>query len=432
MKPQLTIQIPTWKNPQQLYYTISSLLTYTEYPYLIRVINNDGTEGGKKAVENMLAELPKNLVEIVHAGGNLGWMGAHNLVLDRCETPYVCLLNDDVFFLPGTPRFWRDLTSWFSYEKVGAVGPISNFVMGAQNMWATDVHTNSETTLLIGFCVAMRTDLLKKIGGLDESLPGGDDLDYSIRIRDAGYKLVIDKRCFLYHIGQQTGHRVKPGYWDSHLHQERTNNALVRKHGVEKWHDTLSAKHWALRLGEGELFREDLWYKSHAEKHKDEQGLNLGCGHMRIEGVPGLDLAQAGETGMGGRKFKGAKTDIVGDATDIPFGDHSLDFLFAAHLFEHIVDPVALLNEWRRVLKPGGVLYATMPNHNKTDTMVIDCTHVHALTPTSAKNLFETCGWVVESLEDFDKSIAFGIVAKPLSYMYLPNGDFIKPGDVKC
>lgn len=412
MKKSLTIQIPTYQNPQQLYNTIATLLTYTEFPYHIRVINNDGTKEGKEGIERILSGFSKDLVSVVHSGGNLGWMGAHNLVLDRCDTPLVCLLNDDVFFLPGLPLFWRKITQWFNDPSVGAVGPISNFVMGAQNLWASDVHTNSETTLLIGFCVVMRTELLKAIGGLDETLPGGDDLDYSIRIRNEGYRLLIDKTCFLYHIGQQTGHRVKPGYWDSALHQERTNNALIRKHGVEKWHDTLSAKHWKLRLGEGEFFNENVWYSAIAEKHKGEKGLNLGCGSMKIDGVPGLDLAAAGETGMGGRKWDEAKTDIVGDAMDIPFDDGSLDFLFAAHLFEHLIDPVAALKEWARVLKPGGKLYATMPSHNRTDTMVIDCTHVHAFVPESAKNLFESQGWTVTFCEEFDKSIAFGMIAE--------------------
>lgn len=412
MTPTLTIQIPTWRNPQQLYYTVASLLTYTEYPYRIRVINNDSTAEGKKAVEDALKNLPQSNIDIIHAGGNLGWMGAHNLVLDRCDTPFVCLLNDDVFFLPSMATFWRSLTQWFADPSVGAVGPISNYVMGAQNMWATDVHRVSETTLLIGFCVVMRTELLKKIGGLDETLPGGDDLDYSIRIRDAGYRLLIDKSCFLYHIGQQTGKRVKPGYWDSALHQERTNNALIRKHGVEKWHTTLSASHWIYGLTKEKLFMEDKWYAAHKEKHNGQNGLNLGCGHMKIDGVPGLDLAAPGETGLGGRKFDGATSDIVGDATDLPVADESLDFLFAAHLFEHLLDPVTALNEWARTLKPGGVLYATIPDHRKTDTMVIDSTHVHAFVPKSAKNLFELCGWTVEAVEEFERSIAFGLIAR--------------------
>jgi ubiquinone/menaquinone biosynthesis C-methylase UbiE len=116
--------------------------------------------------------------------------------------------------------------------------------------------------------------------------------------------------------------------------------------------------------------------------------------------------------GQGGRKWTGAKTDIVADATCIPVEDASLDFLFAAHLFEHLIDPVLALKEWGRVLKPNGVLYATMPSHERTDTMVIDSSHVHAMTPESAKNLLESLGWSVDWCEHFDRSIAFGLVAR--------------------
>ena len=41
MTPRLTIQIPTFRNPEQLKDTLLSLLVHTEFPYVIKVINND-------------------------------------------------------------------------------------------------------------------------------------------------------------------------------------------------------------------------------------------------------------------------------------------------------------------------------------------------------------------------------------------------------
>jgi len=412
MKPVLTIQIPTYQNLDQLCTTLTTLVMYNDFPFKIVVINNDGSEESESNIDAVIARYPVANISVIHAKGNKGWMGAHNLALKSCDTPFVCLLNDDVVFLQGISWFWRNLIQWFVDDKVGAVGPASNFVMGAQNIWALDVETISETTLLIGFCVVMRTDLLKQIGGLDESLPGGDDLDWSIRIRNAGYKLLIDRSCFLYHIGQQTGRRVKPGYWDSELHQERTNNALVHKHGIAKWYDTLCARHWKYGASHKDLFKEHDWYGGFAEKHKGQKGINLGGGHTRYDGIPNLDLSATGERGAGGRKFTGAVTDIVADATDIPVKDESQDFLFAAHLFEHLIDPVQALNEWRRVLKPGGILYASLPDHDKISTMLIDHTHVHAFVPESARNLFESLGWKVTFCEKFNPSIGFGLIAE--------------------
>jgi ubiquinone/menaquinone biosynthesis C-methylase UbiE len=42
--------------------------------------------------------------------------------------------------------------------------------------------------------------------------------------------------------------------------------------------------------------------------------------------------------------------------------DHSLDFVIACHLLEHIPDPIAAIAEWLRVLKDGGILYLAVPN----------------------------------------------------------------------
>ena len=416
MKYMLTIQIPTYRNHKQLTDTLASLLANTEFPYQVVIIDNGNSEEDGCLKEKLNLDDGIDNVRIIETQSNLGWMAAHNLALKQCDTPYVCLLNDDVFFLPADYNFWRNLTGWLSKDpSIGAVGPCSNFVMGAQNLWQHNVNLVSETSLLIGFCVVMRTDLLKKIGGLDETLPGGDDLDWSIRIRDAGYRLIIDKSCFLFHIGQQTGKRVHRR-WDSPLSQERTNNALIKKHGIKKWYSTFLASHQKYGPPTEELFSESVWYKKHADQHNGQNGLNLGCGHMDIPGVPGLDIAKQGETGHGGRKIKKAVVNITGDATNIPVKAKSLDFLFAAHIFEHLIDPVSALAEWRRVLKPEARLYASLPNHDTFNTIMIDASHMHAYTPDTFKSLMESQGWDISFCEPFDKSVAFGVIAQPQKF----------------
>jgi SAM-dependent methyltransferase len=45
------------------------------------------------------------------------------------------------------------------------------------------------------------------------------------------------------------------------------------------------------------------------------------------------------------------------------YRDGELDFLIANHVLEHFDDPVGGLIEWLRILKPGGRLFITLPNH---------------------------------------------------------------------
>ena len=83
--------------------------------------------------------------------------------------------------------------------------------------------------------MVLRSKQLREMGGLDEELPGGDDLDVSIRLSQNGYKLIAERGSYHHHIGQQTGKRVFEGYWDSEIHQEKTMNAIIRKHGFTDW-----------------------------------------------------------------------------------------------------------------------------------------------------------------------------------------------------
>jgi SAM-dependent methyltransferase len=59
--------------------------------------------------------------------------------------------------------------------------------------------------------------------------------------------------------------------------------------------------------------------------------------------------------------------DIVDDGTRLAsFPDASLDFVVANHMLEHVEDPIAALQHQLRVLRPGGVLYLTLPDARYT------------------------------------------------------------------
>jgi len=53
---------------------------------------------------------------------------------------------------------------------------------------------------------------------------------------------------------------------------------------------------------------------------------------------------------------------IVGDAWDLPVEDTSQDFLFASHVFEHLVNPIGHLSRWRAKLKPQGKIICIVPD----------------------------------------------------------------------
>lgn len=61
---------------------------------------------------------------------------------------------------------------------------------------------------LSGFCLLFTRDLIDSIGLLDESLPvgGGEDIDFCLRARNAGFEAYVSEEAFIYHYGGATFH----------------------------------------------------------------------------------------------------------------------------------------------------------------------------------------------------------------------------------
>ncbi|MEY4372505.1 MAG: hypothetical protein RL219_1274 [Actinomycetota bacterium] len=71
---------------------------------------------------------------------------------------------------------------------------------------------------------------------------------------------------------------------------------------------------------------------------------------------------------------------LRGDATRLPFADDTFDRVVTSEVLEHIQDDVAAIRELVRVLKPGGVLAATVPAWfpEKVNWMLSDDYHAPA------------------------------------------------------
>jgi SAM-dependent methyltransferase len=46
-------------------------------------------------------------------------------------------------------------------------------------------------------------------------------------------------------------------------------------------------------------------------------------------------------------------------------GTEKYDFVYASHVLEHTLNPLMTVEEWLRVIRPGGILYVAIPNKEK-------------------------------------------------------------------
>lgn len=59
--------------------------------------------------------------------------------------------------------------------------------------------------------------------------------------------------------------------------------------------------------------------------------------------------------------------DIIGDAQTLDnIADETYDFVIAAHIIEHLTNPLFALEQWLRVVKPGGKVYLIVPDKRAT------------------------------------------------------------------
>lgn len=163
-------------------------------------------------------------------------------------------------------------------------------------------------------------------------------------------------------------------------------------------------KHWwaALRIKEDELVLSLLHRFLLDEYHPERmalyplcqgKGIDVGCGHRKTHpDAIGVDLVAKGEsptTDSDDLNLR-SQADIVCSGDDLNvFEDESLDYVVQRHNLEHYQDPIKALQEWIRVLKPGGILGMVVPDDEVIDTIGMDKTHKHAFTRSSLQRILD-------------------------------------------
>lgn len=82
-------------------------------------------------------------------------------------------------------------------------------------------------------------------------------------------------------------------------------------------------------------------------------------------------------------------THLIADAQDIPFVDDTFDAVLAIAVLEHVADPFRTVEEIRRVLKPGGLVYAITPFMQQVHLGRFDFTRFTALGHRRLFNWFD-------------------------------------------
>lgn len=210
---KISVIIPVYNALSDLKSCVASLDSTARGLYeLILVDNASGPE-----TRSYLAGL-RGVVKIRNSA-NLGFAKAVNQGLKKASGRYIAVVNSDIVFFQGG---LQGLAACLDAEPAaGAVGPLTNRTAGAQcvalppkdsgngralNSFAQALRLkfagdSFEAHRLVGFCFMLRREALESVGLLDERFGIGcyEDYDYSMRLRQAGWKLKVAKEVFVRH-----------------------------------------------------------------------------------------------------------------------------------------------------------------------------------------------------------------------------------------
>lgn len=130
--------------------------------------------------------------------------------------------------------------------------------------------------------------------------------------------------------------------------------------------------------------------------------LDLGCGtgdFGRLRPSPDVEVHGVDVDPLAVALASGHEIAVQADVErePLPYPDEWFDGVLAKDIFEHLREPAVAVREAYRVLRPGGVLVASMVMARPSRVWA-DYTHVRGFTRESARLLLEDAGFKVEAI----------------------------------
>jgi len=232
-RPKVTIIIPTRNMVEVLRPCIESVRKLTDYDnYHILVIDNGSDEPESlKYLEEISA-----FATVIKDDSEFNFASLINKGVDICDSELVCLLNNDIEVI--TPNWLGELVGVIQQDNVQIVGAkllyeddtvqhggvilgIGGVAGHAHKFFPADSGGYSdrnicrqELSAVTAACLLTRKSVFQEVGGMDDKrlTVAFNDVDYCLKVRSAGYKVVwTPHACLYHHESKSRGHEDSPG-----------------------------------------------------------------------------------------------------------------------------------------------------------------------------------------------------------------------------
>lgn len=219
--PLVSIIIPTRDRVALFRICIQSIRDKTDYPnYEIIVLDNESSEA---ETQQYLASLGKDDRVSVHAiEGPFNYSRLNNRGVEIARGSFVALLNNDIEVIDGS--WLGELVGQALRPEVGAAGARLRYpdgtiqhggvILGAggvaghahsgireEDGYFSRPHLIQNLSAVTAACILIKKSAYLKVGGFDETnLPVAfNDVDFCLRLRQAGFEIVWTPHAELYH-----------------------------------------------------------------------------------------------------------------------------------------------------------------------------------------------------------------------------------------
>ena len=244
--PRASIILVTHNNLAFTRLCLGALLGHAERnDFEIIIVDNASTDG---TVEFLRSLSPT--ITLIANEANRGFPAANNQALATARGEFLILLNNDTI----VPRGWleRLVDHLRNDPSIGSVCACTNrigneaeidtsyrtfgeFCDFAQRRMRELAGATFDLPMAPMFCMAMRREVLEKVGPLDEQFGAGmfEDDDYAMRVRAAGYRVCCADDVFVHHFGGASfGNLIASG---EHGKLFRANRELFEKKWGVTW-----------------------------------------------------------------------------------------------------------------------------------------------------------------------------------------------------
>lgn len=220
--PAVSIIIPTRNKASLLRACVESVRRRTTYPHREIVVVDNGSDE-PDALE-LLDQIDRaEGVRVLRYPGPFNYSAINNFAVGRVTSDFVCLLNNDMEVI--APDWLTDMLGYATQPGVGCVGAKllyegrsvqhAGVILGLGGVaghaflrTAEDAPgyfgravVPSNWSALTGACLLVRRAIYQEVSGLDENeLPiAFNDIDFCIKVRDAGYRNILVPSAKLFH-----------------------------------------------------------------------------------------------------------------------------------------------------------------------------------------------------------------------------------------